>query len=115
MKFRIKNGTKMDNPNPQHQRLVPIGLLIAEGFNLDTVGRRFADQLVIDDAGLRCLPAPMVRAMIDERDQHEAAERERLRRELAEQRARARTAVRKGIPANPGSTALADMIGADRR
>ena len=64
--------------NGSSQTLIPIGLLMAEGFDTVTATRRFADQLVINDAGLRCLPASTVRSLIDKRDQRRAAERERL-------------------------------------
>jgi hypothetical protein len=81
MTFRRKGTKAMNDSN---QTLVPIGLLTAEGFDLGTVSHRFADELVINDAGLRCLPASTVRALIDERDQQQVAERERAERYRAE-------------------------------
>jgi hypothetical protein len=56
---------------------VPIGLLTAEGFDISTVLRRHAEDVVIDAAsGMRCLPASLVRSMIAERDAAAQAERE---------------------------------------
>ena len=70
----------MDNPNVP---LVPIGLLTAEGYDLGELSKQFADELVTNDAGLRCLPSPIVRALIDERDQRQIAECERAERDRA--------------------------------
>jgi hypothetical protein len=68
----------------QNVPLVPIGLLTAEGYDLGELGKRFANELVVDDLGLRCLPSPIVRALIDERNQRQIAARERAERDRAE-------------------------------
>jgi hypothetical protein len=62
--------------------LVPIGLLVGDGFDLPTVIRRHADQLTRNVIGLSCLPGEVVRQMIAERDRHEEAERQRQAAEL---------------------------------
>jgi hypothetical protein len=63
---------------------VPIGLLLAEGFDLSAIRHRFADQLLTDDAGLSCLPASTVRSMINERDEQAAAAAARRAEQIAE-------------------------------
>jgi hypothetical protein len=74
-------------PDPTTE-LVPIGLLAAEGFDPSTVAHRCADQLETNAAGLHCLSASTVRALITERDQRQQADRERRVAEDAERKAR---------------------------
>jgi hypothetical protein len=60
-------------------------LLLAEGFDPDTVARRHAEDIVIDAAsGLRCLPASVVASMIAQRDAARQAEREQRAARQAE-------------------------------
>ena len=117
--LRNRNRLNIERKGPEMNtnNIVPLVTVAAElGADIDELAARLGDAVVVDPlTELRSITAEQCRLAITAHRATLAAERERRQRRLAEQRARPRTPVRKGIPATPNSTALADMIGADRR
>lgn len=85
-KVSENRGMPATKPVPEPD-LVRLGLLPCEGFDVEVVARRHADQLVRDNHGLRCLPGEVVAEMIAERDARAEAERRRWATELAQAQA----------------------------
>ena len=85
---------------PAPVELVPLGLVADElGTSRAEIAYRHAADVVVDDIGLRCLPADVVKRLVADRD---AAERWRVEdmRRRAEQEAENPPAAPRGLPAS---------------
>jgi hypothetical protein len=89
------------------------------GGDIKKLARRIgSDAVVLDDIGRRVVTKSTARRLFAERAQREADQARRdaqWRKEYAELSARIRAERRGGIPAQPNSTALADMMAVDQR
>jgi hypothetical protein len=103
--------------------LVALAELAAEGFGwsdplvrtpkdaVDALAREFAELVVPDDIGRRCVPRDTARALLAERAA--AEERQRAERQArSERRARRSRPVPRGVPAVEGMTAYESMLAA---
>ena len=98
--------------------MIPIALIALElGTTADELTRRLGDDVQVDDVGFRCITKDSARRLFEARDAALAEQRrqhEEWQRRYNEQATRIRATIGKGIPATPGSSALADMIGYER-
>jgi hypothetical protein len=90
----------MTNTDPwAPENLVPLSLLVAEGFggDIDTLAKRLGDDLILDDIGIRCTTRVAARALFVERET--ARERANARNEAARQAAASRPHIHDRIKA----------------
>ena len=84
----------MNTPAPVD--LVPLGLVAGElGMGRGELEYRYAADVTVDDIGLRCLPAPVARRIVAERDEAKAKQLELVRKRDAEEEAKWRPACRR--------------------
>ena len=107
---------------------IPLSALQLEGIghgqSLESLERQLTaagHQVITDYIGRRCVSRNDARAVLAEKLAADEAERERAQRRAAENKARLaqltarnKATRRRGIPATPGSTALADLLTGDQ-
>ncbi len=101
---------------------VPLTLVALEiGASADELAQRFGDDVVYDDAGLRCVPTERARVLLAAHCASQQAEKECLRRQRAEAERRMAELDRRnraqriaGRPAVSGNT-LADLMAGDQQ
>ena len=88
--------------------LVPLALVAIEtGEHIDALVGRFAADLVLDDVGMRAVPAAVVRRFFTERAEWEARQEEERRARAGKRR---KHTVPTGLPAKEGLTAFETIM-----
>lgn len=92
--------------------LVQLALIAAEvGQSVGQVAHRFGQAVVVDDVGMRAVPAAEARRFFAERAAHKARAEEAQRQRTAEIEKKA-PKVRVGVPAKPGADPVESLMSA---